>query len=35
MSDKQNRYSHVDILETDDARVVVHWRYALIEVEKY
>ena len=35
MSDKQNRYSHVDILENDDARVVVHWRYALIEVEKY
>ena len=35
MSDKQNRYSHVNILENDDARVVVHWRYALIEVEKY
>ena len=35
MSDKQNRYSHVNILESDDARVVVHWRYALVEVEKY
>jgi Concanavalin A-like lectin/glucanases superfamily len=35
MSDKQNRYSHVDILESDDARVVVRWRYALVEVEKY
>lgn len=35
MSDKQSRYSHVNILESDDARVVVHWRYALAEVEKY
>jgi Concanavalin A-like lectin/glucanases superfamily len=35
MSDKQNRFSHVNILESDDARVVVHWRYALVEVEKY
>jgi hypothetical protein len=35
MSDKQNRYSHVDILESDDARVVVRWRYALVEAEKY
>jgi hypothetical protein len=35
MSDKQNRYSHVDVIESDDARAVVHWRYALAEVEKY
>jgi hypothetical protein len=35
MSDKQSRYSRVNILESNDARVVVHWRYALAEVEKY
>lgn len=35
MSDKQSRYSHVRILESDDARAVVHWRYALSEVEHY
>lgn len=35
MSDKQDRYSHVRILESDDARAVVRWRYALSEVEKY
>lgn len=35
MSDKQNRYSRVDILESNNARVVVHWRYAPAEVEKY
>jgi hypothetical protein len=28
MSDKQARYSHVRIVESSDARVVVHWRYA-------
>jgi len=33
MSDKQERYSHVNVIETDDARAVVHWRYALSEVE--
>jgi hypothetical protein len=33
MSDKQSVYSHVRILESNDARVVVHWRYALAEVE--
>ena len=31
MSDKQARYSHVDILESNEVRAVVHWRYALIE----
>ncbi len=35
MSDKQGRYSHVSIIESNNARVVVHWRYALSEVEKY
>jgi concanavalin A-like lectin/glucanase superfamily protein len=32
MNDKQNRYSHVSIVEQSDARVVVHWRYALVNV---
>jgi hypothetical protein len=35
MSDKQSRYSHVRILESSEARAVVHWRYALSEVENY
>jgi Concanavalin A-like lectin/glucanases superfamily len=35
MSDKQNRYSHVRILESTDARAVVHWRYGLCEVVDY
>jgi hypothetical protein len=35
MSDKQSRYSHVSIIESSNARVVVHWRYALAEVEKH
>jgi hypothetical protein len=35
MSDKQNRYSHVRILENTDARAVVHWRYGLCEVVHY
>ncbi len=35
MSDKQSRYSHVRILESTPARTVVHWRYALSEVEQY
>lgn len=29
MSDKQCRYSHVRVLESTPARVVIHWRYAL------
>ncbi len=33
MSDKQSRYSHVNIVESNRARVVVHWRYADAEVE--
>ncbi|MCK4560396.1 MAG: hypothetical protein KAV45_11490 [Calditrichia bacterium] len=32
MSDKQCRYSHVRIIENNRARVVVHWRYALNDV---
>jgi hypothetical protein len=32
MSDKQCRYSHVRIIENSNARVVVHWRYAPIDV---
>ena len=35
MSDKQDRYSHVNIVESTDARVVVHWRYALAEATHY
>ena len=31
MMDKQRRYAHVRILENNDARVVVHWRYALCD----
>ncbi len=31
MSDAQCRYSHVRLIEDNDARVVVHWRYALID----
>ncbi|MCK4750404.1 MAG: hypothetical protein KAT15_25280, partial [Bacteroidales bacterium] len=33
MSDKQCRYSHVRIIESNDARVVIHWRYALNDVK--
>jgi len=32
MSDKHCRYAHVRIIENNDARVVVHWRYALCDV---
>jgi hypothetical protein len=32
MSDKQCSYTHVRIIESNDARVVVHWRYALVDV---
>lgn len=33
MSDKQSRYSSVRILENSDARVVIHWRYALTDIK--
>ncbi|HUW20746.1 MAG TPA: hypothetical protein VMW16_15720 [Sedimentisphaerales bacterium] len=32
MSDKQCRYSHVRIIESTDARVVVHWRYSPVDL---
>ncbi|WP_207791578.1 LamG domain-containing protein [Sandaracinobacteroides saxicola] len=32
MSDKHCAYSHVRIIESSAARVVVHWRYALVDV---
>ncbi len=32
MSDKQCRYSHVRIVENSPARVVIHWRYAPVDV---
>lgn len=32
MSDKQCRFTHVRIIENHDARVVVHWRYAIVDV---
>jgi hypothetical protein len=31
MSDKRCEHSHVRIIENHDARVVVHWRYALVD----
>lgn len=33
MNDKHNRYSHVRVVEQSDARVVVHWRYAPVNVD--
>ena len=35
MSDKQNRYAHVRILENTAARTVIHFRYGQCEVEEY
>lgn len=32
MADKQNRYSHVRIIENTPARIVVHWRYAAADI---
>ncbi len=32
MSDKQTRYSQVKIIEKTDARIVLHWRYALSDI---
>ena len=31
LMDRQARHSHVRIIENTDARVVVHWRYALVD----
>lgn len=33
MSDKESRHSHVRIIENTPARVVIHWRYALVDVK--
>ena len=35
MSDKQSRYSRVSVLQSSDARAVIHWRYALAEARNY
>lgn len=35
MSDKQNRYAHIRILESSPARAVIHFRYGQCEVEHY
>jgi hypothetical protein len=36
MNDKHDMHSHVSIVENTDARVVVHWRYGLVDVtEKF
>jgi len=35
MSDKQSRYSHVSVLSSNDARAIIHWRYALSEARNY
>jgi hypothetical protein len=32
MNDKHDIYSHISILENHDARIVLHWRYALADV---
>lgn len=32
MNDKHNAHSHISIVENTDARVVLHWRYGLIDV---
>jgi hypothetical protein len=33
MMDRQCRYSHVRIIESNDARVRIHWRHALCNIE--
>ncbi|MHC4645228.1 MAG: LamG domain-containing protein, partial [Planctomycetota bacterium] len=35
MSDKKCRHSHVHIIENNDARVVIHWRYGLVDVHDH
>jgi hypothetical protein len=32
MSDKQTRHSYARIIENNDARVIVHWRYPCVDV---
>ena len=33
MSDKQCQFTHARIIENHDARVVVHWRYAMVGID--
>jgi len=33
MSDKQCRFSHVRVIESSDARAMIHWRYAPVDVQ--
>ncbi len=33
MSDKQCRHGHVRIIQSNDARVIVHWRYPPVDVD--
>lgn len=33
LADKQTRFSHVRVIESHDARVVLHWRYAPVEID--
>jgi len=33
MSDKRCRYSHVRIIENNEARKIIHWRYAPVDLE--
>ncbi len=35
MQDRRCRYSHVRIIESHDARAVVHWRYALVSAHDH
>jgi hypothetical protein len=35
MQDRHCRFSHVRIIENSDARVVVHWRYALVSAHDH
>jgi hypothetical protein len=32
MADKENRHSHVRIIENHDARILIHWRYASVDI---
>ena len=32
MNEKHNAYSHISIVESNEARVVLHWRYALADI---
>lgn len=32
MNDKHDMWSHISVLESGDSRVVLHWRYALVDI---